>query len=350
MIHHSPQLSRRSVISVSVSARSHAVGLGTRKPPSATSGACSSTTSRGRQGARLVGAQGVGDVDDVRRRRDAVEVELADLLDVLEDVGQLAGDLRDLLVAELQARQARDVQDLLTVDHGSGQSRRGRRRARLGRGVGALGRVGALVLDRPPAADGQGERREQAQPGAVAQDDESLGPGWKTSARSARARRASVPAVGVRTPAATCWATGRAVAVATASHAAQPMAARARAMMTQPRLLQPLVLPPRRGQRRRAARRAGSWMPNHGRKSVTSRRRRPGGRGPLARAQPAHATAIRAACSVLRSRQAIVIGPTPPGTGVMAPATCDRLVEVDVAVEAVVGAVDADVDDGRARA
>ena len=25
----------------------------------------------------------------------------------------------DLLVAELQARQARDVQDLLTVDHGS---------------------------------------------------------------------------------------------------------------------------------------------------------------------------------------------------------------------------------------
>ena len=33
----------------------------------------------------------------------------------------------------------------------------------------------------------------------------------------------------------------------------------------------------------------------------------------------------------------------------MAPATCDRLVEVDVAVEAVVGAVDADVDDGRAR-
>ena len=90
---------------------------GSRRRP--TSGACSSTTSRGRHGPRLVGAQRVGDLDDVRRRRDAVELELADLLDVLEDVGQLAGDLRDLLVAELQARQARDVQDLLTVDHGS---------------------------------------------------------------------------------------------------------------------------------------------------------------------------------------------------------------------------------------
>jgi hypothetical protein len=42
-------------------------------------------------------------------RRHAVEVELADLLDVLEDVGQLAGDLRDLLVAELQARAAGGV-------------------------------------------------------------------------------------------------------------------------------------------------------------------------------------------------------------------------------------------------
>jgi hypothetical protein len=56
----------------------------------------------------------------VRGRRHAVEIELADLLDVLEDVRQLAGDLRDLFVAELQARQARDVQDLLTIDHGSG--------------------------------------------------------------------------------------------------------------------------------------------------------------------------------------------------------------------------------------
>ena len=56
-----------------------------------------------------------------------------------------------------------------------------------------------------------------------------------------------------------------------------------------------------------------------------------------------------AACSVLRSSIAIVIGPTPPGTGVIAPARSHRRVEVDVADEAVVGAVDADVDHDRAR-
>ena len=56
---------------------------------------------------------------------------------------------------------------------------------------------------------------------------------------------------------------------------------------------------------------------------------------------------LRAATSVLRSSIAIVIGPTPPGTGVIAPRPRRRL-EVDVADEAVVGPVDADVDHGRA--
>ncbi len=40
------------------------------------------------------------------------------------------------------------------------------------------------------------------------------------------------------------------------------------------------------------------------------------------------------AVSVLASRQAMVIGPTPPGTGVIAPATADAAGEVDVADEA----------------
>ena len=44
--------------------------------------------------------------------------------------------------------------------------------------------------------------------------------------------------------------------------------------------------------------------------------------------RPACSSAAR---SVLRSRQAIVIGPTPPGTGVIAPATSRHRVEVDVA-------------------
>ena len=51
---------------------------------------------------------------------------------------------------------------------------------------------------------------------------------------------------------------------------------------------------------------------------------------------------------MLRSSIAIVIGPTPPGTGVIRPATLDRRLEVHIADEPVVGAVDADVDHGRA--
>ena len=42
-------------------------------------------------------------------------------------------------------------------------------------------------------------------------------------------------------------------------------------------------------------------------------------------------TVSRAACSVLRSSIAIVMGPTPPGTGVMCPATCLTCSIVDVA-------------------
>ena len=57
----------------------------------------------------------------------------------------------------------------------------------------------------------------------------------------------------------------------------------------------------------------------------------------------------RAARTVLRSSIAIVIGPTPPGTGVSRPARA-RDGRVDVADEPAVGAVDADVDDRRALA
>ena len=123
-------------------------------------------------------------------------------------------------------------------------------------------------------------------------------------------------------------------------------------MASQPSVLQPLAPSSleRGRERRRAAAGAGISMPNHGRKSVTSRRRRAGGReSTRPRRSRAHALPrIRAACSVLRSRQAIVIGPTPPGTGRDRAGDLDGLVEVDVADEAVVGAVDADVDHGRA--
>ena len=45
----------------------------------------------------------------------------------------------------------------------------------------------------------------------------------------------------------------------------------------------------------------------------------------------------------------MVIGPTPPGTGVIAPATSRGGCEVDVADQLAVDPVDADVDHGRAR-
>ena len=51
----------------------------------------------------------------------------------------------------------------------------------------------------------------------------------------------------------------------------------------------------------------------------------------------------------MTSSIAIVIGPTPPGTGVIADATSSGRLEVDVAAESVLGSVHADVDDHRAR-
>ena len=54
-----------------------------------------------------------------------------------------------------------------------------------------------------------------------------------------------------------------------------------------------------------------------------------------------------AAASVFAMSIAIVIGPTPPGTGVIAPATGSTSSEVDVSAQSVVGAVDPDVDHGR---
>ncbi len=66
--------------------------------------------------------------------------------------------------------------------------------------------------------------------------------------------------------------------------------------------------------------------------------------------------AISAARTVLLSSIAMVIGPTPPGFGVIAPATWLHRLEIDVADEPVavlrrgiIDAVHADIDDDRAR-
>ena len=54
----------------------------------------------------------------MRGRLDVVEVERGDPVDVLEDPGELAGHPVDLVVGQLEPRQAGDVQDLLAIDHG----------------------------------------------------------------------------------------------------------------------------------------------------------------------------------------------------------------------------------------
>jgi hypothetical protein len=57
----------------------------------------------------IVDPDHAGDVDDVRGWRHAGEIELADLLDVIEHLGQLSGHPLDLVFAQLEAGKARDV-------------------------------------------------------------------------------------------------------------------------------------------------------------------------------------------------------------------------------------------------
>jgi hypothetical protein len=54
----------------------------------------------------------------MRGRLDPVEIELVHPLDVLEDLGQLGRHALELLVAQPQPRQPRDVEHLVAVDHG----------------------------------------------------------------------------------------------------------------------------------------------------------------------------------------------------------------------------------------
>ena len=95
-----------------------APGLGTRKPPCAGVGRARERDLARQARARLVGAQGVLDRDDVRGRRDVVEVaELADLLDVVEHLDSSLGHPLELVLGQLEAGEAGDVEDLVTAQH-----------------------------------------------------------------------------------------------------------------------------------------------------------------------------------------------------------------------------------------
>ena len=63
---------------------------------------------------RLVLRPGVHEIEWMRRRRDVGEVELRHLRDGIEDRAELARQALELVVAQVEARKARDVEDLLT--------------------------------------------------------------------------------------------------------------------------------------------------------------------------------------------------------------------------------------------
>ncbi len=65
----------------------------------------------------LVASQDIYELDHVRGRLDVVELEGGDPLDVVEDARELSGHRLDLSLGKLEAREPRDMEDLLTIDH-----------------------------------------------------------------------------------------------------------------------------------------------------------------------------------------------------------------------------------------
>ena len=66
--------------------------------------------------ARLVLPQDVADRKRVRRRRYASHVESGDIVGVSQYGGELAGEEIELVLGQVEARQAGDVRDVLTGD------------------------------------------------------------------------------------------------------------------------------------------------------------------------------------------------------------------------------------------
>ena len=83
-----------------------------RSPPR--SGAFANASSSDRRRPRLVLAPDVDDVERVRGRRHVREVELLHLRDRLEDRRELLAEALDLRLGELEPRQPRDVQHLVS--------------------------------------------------------------------------------------------------------------------------------------------------------------------------------------------------------------------------------------------
>ena len=70
-------------------------------------------------------------VEDMGGGRHVGHVELTHLVDVREDLGQLAGHARGFVLLETQAGEFRDVADVVFTDHGVFLLRRAAKAGRL---------------------------------------------------------------------------------------------------------------------------------------------------------------------------------------------------------------------------
>ena len=89
---------------------------GTLKRPSSTSGAAARTSSRSSDGATTSSRKHVGQRERLSHRLDAVEVELVDVGEVVDDVAELHGRPGQLLVGQRQAGEPGDLGHLVGGD------------------------------------------------------------------------------------------------------------------------------------------------------------------------------------------------------------------------------------------
>ncbi len=89
---------------------------GTLNRPLSAAGAAASTSSRSRHGRHDVFAQHVHERHRMGHRLDAVEVERLDVGRVIEDRRELIGVVLELVVGQVEPREARHMRDLLGGD------------------------------------------------------------------------------------------------------------------------------------------------------------------------------------------------------------------------------------------
>ena len=283
-------------------------GRGSRPRPA--SGALASATSRGSDGRGSSARSAFSTVDDVRRRLDAVEVELVDLLDVVEH-------LRELLGACVRPRRR------------SARGGRGGRRGGPGRGSASSGRSlgrGAHPGLRRRDVRARARRRSASHAGeARTAPARPIQAPYSTATSAIRARLVEQPEQHEQD--------GEERSAQLGDHGKRPARralrapehgdARSRASASS---AEQDVERPRTPPRRSGSAPLGVGVRTTAANSDDEQRRAPpvGGEPVRRRAAAQSCRPVARASSVLRSSIAIVIGPTPPGTGVISRARSAR--------------------------